>query len=594
MSLLMDALKKAEQEKKEAAKRHEETNTPAAEGEVKAPSDKLDDTNTWEHEIHDPDNTAEIPSANDTGLHSTTAELELEPITNTDDTAELPSMAGASVDSPELEDPTLNVTMNELSLADLSAERIALDDDADDQPETVDASMAELQSDDVDLDETFHGVSLDDTAVNPELFQETVQGEAFIPDDIASETWGETLPGIPAEQLARDIGSDDQPTPVAAQTVFAASSTTHSSGTGFKWGIAILLFIFLAAGSVYYYFTVTPTNRALLSPQIAQGIERVGPPLTETLDLRLTSPDTGVLAGAVTPPVETGTEREQVQGMNEEHGAETTAAVAEAVVEADSSTQSTEASEVDTELATETPETAASAAETEEQLAMAALPASSPPASLPETIPAQEALIKISRRTSTDDKGKTLRDAYFAYQKGAYGTAEEMYRKTLEQYPENRDALLGLGAIASNSGDYQSAYNMYARVLRSNPRDRFARAALINLQDRAYLANSESEITTMLHDSPDQHFLHFTLGNIYASSNRWAQAQQSFFDAYRLNSSNPDYALNLAISLDHIGQYQAALDYYNVALELANTSTAGFNSTAIEKRVAELNTLPGS
>ena len=211
MSLLMDALKKAEQEKKEAAKRQEESDSPAEEAKAKSASDALEDTNTWEHEIHDPDNTAEIPNVDDTGLHSTTAELELEPLTNADDTAELPSMAGASVDSPELEDPTLNVTMNELSLADLSAERIALDD-ADVQPEAVDASMAELQSDDVDLDETFHGVSLDDTAINPELFQETVQGEAFIPEDAASETWGETLPGIPAEQLARDIGSDDQPT----------------------------------------------------------------------------------------------------------------------------------------------------------------------------------------------------------------------------------------------------------------------------------------------------------------------------------------------------------------------------------------------
>ncbi len=579
MSLLMDALKKAEQEKKDAAKRQEEGAGDGVSEEIAKSSASLDATNTWEHEIQNPDRTAEIPKMNDATLHSTTAELELEPIINADDTAELPSMAGAAASSPDLEDPTLNVTMNELTLADLKAGRDDIDEV--DNFEESDTPNIELQSDEVDLDGTFHGISLDDTAINPELFQETVQGEAFLPDDTGSETWGETLPGIPAAQLAKDIGSDDQPTPVAAQTVFAAGGTRQSSSHGYKWAIVILLFVFLSAGSVYYYFTITPTNRALPSPQIAQGIESVGPPLSETLNLR---PATAMNAENQTTPAGSAQEKmnnalaiveAHTEAMKEKQSPETVATQPETIV-----VEVEEAGVV---------EKVVDVLDAVSDAAIEGIVSLSSTGKLPESIQPDSSLIQISRSKSPDDKGKTLRDAYTAYQKGAYGTAEDMYQQTLNAYPENRDALLGLGAIAANASDYQKAYQMYARVLKSNPRDKFARAALINLQDSAHLSNNESVLTTMLQESPEQHFLHFTLGNIYAAGSRWSEAQQSFFDAYRLNSSSPDYALNLAVSLDHIGQYQTALDYYNVALELASNTPPGFEPDAIEKRIAELN-----
>ncbi|NKB36376.1 MAG: tetratricopeptide repeat protein [Gammaproteobacteria bacterium] len=576
MSLLMDALKKAEQEKKDAAKRQDEIETGEAREEIAKSSESLDATNTWEHEIQNPDSTAEIPTMGDATLHSNTAELELEPIINADDTAELPTMAGAAASSPEPEDPTLNVTMNELSLAELKAGRVDIEEV--DNIEESDAPIAELQTEDVDLDETFHGVSLDDTAINLELFQETVQGEAFLPDGAASDTWGETLPGIPAAQLAKDIGSDDQPTPVAAQTVFAASGTRQSSGHGYKWGIAILLFIFLAAGSVYYYFTITPTNRFLPSPQIAQGIESVGPPLSETLDLR---PASSMSADSVQ------------EKTNE------ALAVVEAHAEAMLEEQSAEIVEAENNVIVDEPEEPGVVEKVADALGVVSdaviesIADTRSVEKLPESIQPEPSLIQISRSKKPDDKGKTLRGAYQAYQKGAYGTAEDMYQQTLNAYPDNRDALLGLGAVAANAADYQKAYEMYARVLKSNPRDKFARAALINLQESSYLSSNESVITTMLHESPDQHFLHFTLGNIYAAGSRWAEAQQSFFDAYRLNSTSADYALNLAVSLDHIGQYETALDYYNVALELASNTPPGFEPDTIVKRIAELTETSG-
>ncbi|MEE8234328.1 MAG: hypothetical protein V3R41_06585, partial [Gammaproteobacteria bacterium] len=45
------------------------------------------------------------------------------------------------------------------------------------------------------------------------------------------------------------------------------------------------------------------------------------------------------------------------------------------------------------------------------------------------------------------------------------------------------------------------------------------------------------------------------------------------------------YAFNLAVSLDHIGQQQSAIDYYNAALELANQSGVGFAAVGFDKAV---------
>ncbi len=578
MSLLMDALKKAEQDKKEAAKRQKEADLSPQEGVESAAPDKLGDT--LENEVVDGNTTAEIPTVENTARHSITAEMELEPITGSgDDTAEMPNMDVSAVEPEEL---TLNVTMNELTLAELSRDQIdGHDADTVDQPHS---SIEELQSEEAGwLDETFHGVALSDMEDNPELFQETVQGETFLPGDDASRTYGETLPGIPAAQLAKDIGADDQPTPVAAQTVFAATGTTRSPGLGLKWLLSGVAMLTLIAGLAMYFFEVMSIDRKSISPQVAQGIENLGPPLHETLNLNIESIEE-TLSGEVGSAA---TEDEVLAEAN-----------TEAVMENRDAPEATPTGEQDTPPLADVDDIAGvdeTDPAVDAQVAVLEMssveddnPVPEEDAGLPETITPEPSLIKISRSKAPEDKGEKIREAYSAFWNGEYDTAASLYEETLKEFPDNRDALLGMGAIASNAGDYAAAFKWYARQLAVNPRDGFARAALINLQDRSQLLNSESVIKSMLHESPDTHFLYFTLGNIYAAGSRWAEAQQAFFDAYRLNSSKPDYALNLAISLDHIGQYSAALDYYNAALDLSDKTPSRFDSSQVKTRIDSL------
>jgi Flp pilus assembly protein TadD len=71
-----------------------------------------------------------------------------------------------------------------------------------------------------------------------------------------------------------------------------------------------------------------------------------------------------------------------------------------------------------------------------------------------------------------------------------------------------------------------------------------------------------------------------------ASERRWSEAQQSYFEAVRLDASNADFAYNLAVSLDHLNQTRIALDYYRRALALPNRGQ--FDRAVVEKRMTEL------
>ena len=69
---------------------------------------------------------------------------------------------------------------------------------------------------------------------------------------------------------------------------------------------------------------------------------------------------------------------------------------------------------------------------------------------------------------------------------------------------------------------------------------------------------------------------------------RWAEAQQAFFDAHRLDSDNADYAYNLAVSLDRLAQSAAALGFYRRALELSDRGYASFGADEVMRRIESI------
>ena len=182
----------------------------------------------------------------------------------------------------------------------------------------------------------------------------------------------------------------------------------------------------------------------------------------------------------------------------------------------------------------------------------------------------------------------TLMQAYEAMISGEDARAKTLYEKVLALEPRSIDALLGLGALAWKHGRAEDASNYYQQVLRMDPRNSYAQAGLIAIIGGADPEAAESRLKQLIARDPSA-FLYFSLGNLYAERGLWAAAQQAYFQAYQLQSDFPDYAFNLAIGLEHLGQEKLALEYYRRALDLSfKKGHANFDQNLVIQRVAEL------
>lgn len=184
----------------------------------------------------------------------------------------------------------------------------------------------------------------------------------------------------------------------------------------------------------------------------------------------------------------------------------------------------------------------------------------------------------------------TLMQAYETLQSGDHARAKGLYEQVLQSEPRNIDALLGLGAIALTEGQVDDASRYYLRVLELDPRNPYAQAGLISIVGSADLQASESRLKQLIARDPSA-FLHFSLGNLYAEQGQWPSAQQAYYQAFQMQKDNPDYAFNLAIGLEHLGQYRLALDYYRKALDLSfKKGHANFDQSLVIQRVGQLST----
>ena len=182
-----------------------------------------------------------------------------------------------------------------------------------------------------------------------------------------------------------------------------------------------------------------------------------------------------------------------------------------------------------------------------------------------------------------------VQSGYAAYQAGDLAAATADYEQALREDAGNRDALLGLAALEIRAQRYEHAEARYRRVLQSDPRDPYAHAGLLALRaERIDPVQAESRVKTMLAADAEASVLYFTLGNQHARQGRWDEARLAYSKAQAADAGNPDFAFNLAVSLDQLHQPAAALEHYRRALELAATRTAHFALESARERVRQL------
>jgi len=185
---------------------------------------------------------------------------------------------------------------------------------------------------------------------------------------------------------------------------------------------------------------------------------------------------------------------------------------------------------------------------------------------------------------------QNMQVAYQLLEAGRLEEARRAYEALRAQEPNNSDVLLGLGLIAQRQGRSDDAAKLYLKTLDLDPKNAFAQASLSAMIARADPAAAEKKLQALITQQPGAAFLHFRLGNVLAAQGRWHEAQKVYFEAQRLESDAPDYAFNLAISLERIQQPRAALEYYQRALRLAQNKAATFDTAQAKARIQALST----
>ncbi|MGC1174215.1 tetratricopeptide repeat protein [Polaromonas sp.] len=194
----------------------------------------------------------------------------------------------------------------------------------------------------------------------------------------------------------------------------------------------------------------------------------------------------------------------------------------------------------------------------------------------------------VSLLSSKAKPASQMESAYAAYQAGKLGEATRLYQEVLRADPTQRDAWLGLAVIAHASNQREPAMDAYKRVLRLEPQNATALAGLSSLITNAGEPQQESRLREMLARTPQEADLNNALGLVLSGERRWSEAQPLFFKAHSAAPQEPQFAYNLAVTLDHLRKASLAAQYYETALGLAQGKVSGFDEASARSRLAAL------
>ncbi len=583
MSLLMDALRRAEEEKKrQEAQEGKETARPA--GAEKAPEPGVDTgAVTVQSAAAGPEDvTMQIEAASleeeSAALEQPPAQLEMEPLDPFEDGDTSASMTVAA--GPELEplDPFEDGDTSDSMMQSDGLELTPLEVDDDIGQDDTRSDTLETGADSTGA--TTRGgarARSDQTSTLPSTRAVQHDLEAYFEQSQSMELpRGDSRSA--GDSTLEDVAAH---TVVGAQTVFAAGERPRSRPI-LLIGASLALLIVIGIGIIgFFYAQQTPEQRTMPSPAVADGVERQDPrelpvvpiqPRTTSAAAALPRIDTRPpLTISETEPLPLVEGRQDLAPQTSEAALAMKAPVEIATVESDEPLPEVEPAPIaEAPLPTGTP----------------SVPAP-PPISTEPVIDVGVGEVRISRTRKPAAVDADIQGAYDAFSNGDMATAKSRYETALAGHPDRRDALLGLGAIAQGEGDLATAYRHYAAVLKRVPDDPVATAALLSLTGGRGEATA-ARLRMLLDSHGDSAFIHFALGNWYARQGRWGNAQQAYFSAVGLDAENADYNFNLAVSLDRLGQGPAALNYYQKSLSLADASGGNFNPANVLQRISNL------
>ncbi|MBO1923724.1 lipopolysaccharide assembly protein LapB [Thiomicrorhabdus sp. 6S3-12] len=195
----------------------------------------------------------------------------------------------------------------------------------------------------------------------------------------------------------------------------------------------------------------------------------------------------------------------------------------------------------------------------------------------------------ITRSKALTPSQQQLVQGYEYYQRGEWQNAQDAFKAVSERDPQNIKALIGLAASQNALGDPSTSVETYLQVLKLAPGNPFALEAVAEIANSVTAPTDDwlQQLTELAERNPKSAVLQNALGNFMARKQDWFKAQESYFNAVSIESNQAVYLMNLAISLDHLNKYKLAADYYTQALVYANSTTA-IDQSAIKERLVIL------
>lgn len=194
--------------------------------------------------------------------------------------------------------------------------------------------------------------------------------------------------------------------------------------------------------------------------------------------------------------------------------------------------------------------------------------------------------LNISRQQSIPAPAPVLVEAYRQLQAGNLAQAEENYARHLSSEPHHVDALLGMAVIAQRRGQRAKSEHWYQQAIAASPGNSHAQAGIISLHGISNPQVAESQLLQALDTHADSAPLNFALGNLHASQKRWSEARLAYARALAADTDNPDYAYNLAVSLDRLDLTEEAEKHYRHALSVSGHHAGSFDREKLAVRLA--------
>jgi len=198
------------------------------------------------------------------------------------------------------------------------------------------------------------------------------------------------------------------------------------------------------------------------------------------------------------------------------------------------------------------------------------------------------AAIKITKRATSSIVLNNLERAYKALLGHELDRAWSLYQQVLAAQPRQVDALLGLANIASQRQNKQQARALYEKVLQLDAANNTAQIGLLQTFATQDVFSRQQVLEDLITKQPDNPEAYLALGHALSEQAKWKVAQQMYFKAFSLNPKNTVYAYNLAVSLDSLGQYKAAISYYEKSLSLNDLAAKPLNLERVSNRLMEL------